>query len=65
MIGNMMAPGYCGVITECTAEGTLAVKPLGQQLNVSTTELQLGLQHLALFLKKGKSRLLLPLSVAL
>lgn len=34
-----MAPGYHGVITECTAEGTLAVKPLGQQLNVSTAEL--------------------------
>lgn len=29
-----------------TAEGVLALKPLGQQLNVSTAALQLGLQHL-------------------
>lgn len=54
--------GFCyrDVFTESTAEGTLAVKPLGQQLNVSTAELQLGLQHLALFFKKGKNTLLLP-----
>lgn len=65
MIGNMMAPGYCGVITECTAEGTLAVKPLGQQLNVSTAELQLGLQHLALFKKRKKQTVAPPPSVAL
>lgn len=54
MIGNMTAPGYGGVITESTAEGILALKPLGQQLNVSTAVLQLGLQHLALFKKKKK-----------
>lgn len=67
MIGNMMAPGYRGVITERTAEGTLAVKPLGQQLNVSTAELQLGLQHLALSKKKEKQTAAPPppLSVAL